>query len=234
MGLALVVVVIYVSAAIRLGQAAMPPIDTRTLSVLRAVHRTAASLEVIVALWLGWLAWRARGEQPDVARGVALALALTIALSVLGIAGGQTPPPAAALGNLLGGLALAAAFAWVLGRLGEPASQASVRFAQLGAALLAAQCLLGASLAILPGARASAALPAHGMLGIVLASAALWLALRSAPPARRAAGFALALLVPVAGFTALHFEHSSAAAFAHAAFASLLVIAAAHARFRTA
>ncbi|MBI1943652.1 MAG: hypothetical protein HYS35_08285 [Betaproteobacteria bacterium] len=228
------IVVLYASAAIRLGQTAAPPLDAGTLSALRAAHRAAASLEVIVALWLGWLAWRARREQPLLARGAWLVLALTAALSALGVAAGRTPPPAAALGNLLGGLALAAAFAWVLGRLRNRASPAGVGVARLGAPLLAAQCLLGAALSILPGASASAALPAHGMLGIVLASAAIWLALRSAPAVRRATGFALALLVPVAGFTALHFERSSAAAFAHAAAAALVVIAASYARFRPA
>ena len=47
-------------------------------------------------------------------------------------------------------------------------------------------------------------------------------------------GFALALLVPLAGFTALHFEHSAVAAFAHASVAALLIAAAAYTRFRPA
>ena len=51
---------------------------------------------------------------------------------------------------------------------------------------------------------------------------------------RKVLGFTLALLVPLAGFTALHFEHSAAAAFVHALAAALLIVAAAHTRLRPA
>jgi hypothetical protein len=72
------------------------------------------------------------------------------------------------------------------------------------------------------------------MLGILLACGAAWLARRIGHVHYRAAAFALALLVPLAGFTALHFEHSAAAAFAHAIVAVLLIAAAAHTRLRPA
>ncbi len=233
-GLALVIVVILLSAAIRLGQAAAPPLDAGMLLALRALHRTAASLEVLAAAWLAWFAWRARMERPMLARGVALAVALTLGLSVLGIVAGRTPPPAAAAGNLLGGLALAAVFAWTLGVLREPAARAAGSVAAFGVVLLAVQCLLGALLSIFPAAAAPLALPAHAMLGIVFASGAAWLALRIRHPRVRKAGFALAILVPVAGFTALHYEASATAAFAHAAAVALLVVAAAYTRLRPA
>ena len=96
-GLGLVLLVIVVSVAIRL--------EAGPLTALRGVHRAAASLEVLAMLALAWLAWRR----------ASLVIALTVFLSLLGIFAGQNPPPVAALGNLLGGLALAAAFAWVLG-----------------------------------------------------------------------------------------------------------------------
>jgi hypothetical protein len=72
------------------------------------------------------------------------------------------------------------------------------------------------------------------MLGILLACGAVWLAREIGSTRQRAAGFALALVVPVAGFTALHFEHSPAAAFAHATAAALLIVAAAYTRLRPA
>lgn len=233
--LGLVLVVVVVSVAIRLGQAATPSLAAGELLALRAVHRTAASLEVLAMLWLAGLAWRARFERPAFARGAALAGALTLALSVLGIAAGQNPPAAAALGNLLGGLGLAAVFAWLIGDLRPSAATAPALAVRLGGAMLAVQCLLGAGLSLYGPALASQAmLPAHAMIGVVLAAGAAWLAPRGGPPVARAAGVALALAVPVAGFTALQYEFSPAAAFAHAAAAALLVIAAACARPRIA
>jgi heme A synthase len=232
-GLALVLAVVLLSAAIRLGQTAAPPLSDGILLILRGFHRTAASLEVLVAAWLSWFAWRIRSERPALARGIALAAGLTIALSVLGIVAGRTPPPAAAMGNLLGGLALAAVFAWLLAESRSPGAQAAGRAAWIWILLIAAQCVLGARLAVFSGAGSSAALPAHAMLGILLAAGGVWLAQHSAHLPRRWAGTALALLVPIAGFTALHYEDSSSAAFAHAAAAAVLIAVAAYTRLRS-
>ena len=232
--LALVFAVVLLSAAIRLGQAAAPPISDAMLLLVRGLHRAAASLEVLAVAWLGWFAWRVRTERPGLARGVALAVAITVALSVLGIVAGRTPPPAAAAANLVGGLALAAVFAWILGSLRRSDGRAAAYVVGGGMALLAVQCLLGARLAVFPAAAASPALPAHAMLGIILACGAAWLARGIGSVRQRAAAFALALLVPLAGFTTLHFEHSAAAAFAHAIVAALLIVAAAYTRLRLA
>ena len=232
-GLALVFIVVLASAAIRLGQAA-PALDAGMLAAFRVLHRAAASLEVLAALWLGWFAWRRRAERPMLARGVALAVAVTIGLSILGIVAGREPPPTAAAGNLLGGLALAALFAWTAGLLRDPGVRAASLVAGFGAVLLAVQCLLGARLAVFPAAASSLALPAHGILGVVLASAAGGLALGIKRAPRRSVGVSLAILVPLAGFTTLQYETSAAAAFAHAALVALLVVAAAYFRLRPA
>lgn len=215
-GLGLVLVVIVLSVAIRLG--------AEPVSALRGLHRTAASLEVLAMLALAWLAWR---------RAV-LVIALTVFLSVLGIAAGQNPPPLAALGNLLGGLALAAAFAWALGRA-QP--RASGRWGRLGhavAALVAAQCVLGAWLALFAKPLESWALGAHTALGFALAAGALWLALRLERGARRCALFGIALAAPAAGIASAQFYQPLGASLAHAAAAALLVAAAAYAHARLA
>jgi hypothetical protein len=102
LGLALVLAVVIAAAGIRL-KTGIPG--------LRIVHRVAASLEVVVVLWLAWMAWR----RP----AVLLALVLTALLSVVGIIGGQEPPRAIAAVNLLGGLTLAAVFAWILAKKGS-------------------------------------------------------------------------------------------------------------------
>jgi hypothetical protein len=206
LGLALVLVVVLAAAGIRL-EIGLPG--------LRIVHRVAASLEVVVVLWLAWTQWR----RP----AVLVALGLTAFLSVIGIVGGQQPPPAIAGANLLGGLALAAVFAWLLAEKGSgPFSPKRVLTPLF--VLLAVQLGLGAWLAI--GGLYGAALPAHGVLAVVLTALLVWF-LRS-----KALLVALALAAPLAGFTALHYEYSVGAALAHAAAVALLVVTLAYAASR--
>jgi hypothetical protein len=195
LGLALVLLVVVAAAGIRLGTG---------IPGLRIVHRVAASLEVAVVLWLAWMAWRRPAVQ--------LALALTALLSVVGIVGGQQPPPALAAVNLLGGLALAALFAWLLRHEGSDAFLLAVL------ALLAVQLALGAWLSIVD--RAGAALPAHGLIAIVLSALLAWLARAKPLP------LALAIAAPLAGFSALHYEYSARAALVHAIAAAALLAAA--------
>ncbi|HEX6528215.1 MAG TPA: hypothetical protein VF004_00255 [Burkholderiales bacterium] len=215
LGLALVFLVVVAAAGIRL--------DTG-IPGLRIVHRIAASLEVVVVLWLAWMAWRRPAVQ--------LALGLTAVLSVVGIVGGQQPPAALVAVNLFGGLALAGVFAWILGKSGsEPdfrqrAAEGNRALTPIFLFLLALQVALGAWLTIVEVY--SAALPAHGMLAIVLSALLVW----------RAWGnrllVALALAAPLAGFSALHYEYSPLAALLHAAAAAALLAAATHAAGRRA
>lgn len=232
LGLGLLLAVVVAAAGIRLG--------TGT-GALRVVHRAAASLEVIVVLWLGWMAWRARATRPAVFRASLLAIGLTALLSVIGIATGQNPPAAWAAANLLGGLALAAVFAWLLGRLragkmgtdpifrrsAQPAGKWGLSPFFLIGVLLAVQLFLGARLSIVD--RFAAALPVHGLLALALSALLAWVALARVRSAAGKLLFALALAAPIAGFTSLHYDHSAAAALAHAAAAALLLASAAYA-----
>lgn len=214
LALGLVLVVLFASAAIRLG--------LQPLGVLRGIHRTAASLEVLAMLALLWLAWRQTLP----------AAVLTVFLSVLGIAAGQEPPPAAATGNLLGGLALAAAFAWMLGRraaLGYRGWQVHA-----AAALVALQCALGAWIALFAEELWSLPLLLHAVLGGALAAALAWLALRLQRAGARLALLGIALAAPAAGFASALFGQPPVASLAHAAAAALLVAAAAYAHARLA
>ena len=221
LGLGLLLVVVVAAAGIRLEIAP---------GVLRLIHRAAASLEVIVVLWLGWMAWRARASRPGVWRASLVAIGLTAFLAAVGIAAGQNPPPAAA--NLLGGLALAAVFAWLLGRINEGSRAIGLVLAFIVGVLLAIQLLLGARLAIVE--RFAVALPVHGLLAMVLAALLAWLGLARVPGRAGKALFALALAAPVAGFTALHYEWSAGAALAHAAAAALLLASTSYALGRVA
>lgn len=215
-GLGLVLVVIVLSVAIRL--------DAEPLFALRGVHRAAASLEVLAMLALAWLAWRR----------ALLVVALTVFLSVLGIAAGQKPPPAAALGNLLGGLALGAAFAWVLGRAHGRAARRAGRVGGVVAALFVVQSLLGAWLSLFAKEIWTWGLLAHAALGFALAAGAAWLALRLERASQRFALLGLALAAPAAGTVSVLLEQPLAASLAHAAAAALLVAAAAYAHARLA
>lgn len=215
--LVLVLVVLVASGLIRLGGDAL---QDEFLAFTRGVHRVSASIATLLVLAIGWLAWRA-GR-----RGLAAALvALTAALSILGAATGVSPPPAAAAGNLLGGLALAGLLAWLLGRL-ERRGGTPLAHAVLGLAAL--QVALGAWISIFAGGPWTVALIAHATLGLALGAAAAWSALR----ARSLALLALAFVVPLAGFAAALLGRPLAASLAHAAAAALLVCALAYAHAR--
>ncbi len=220
-GLILVFTVIVFSVAIRLGAQSA---SAGLMLAMRGVHRVSASAEVLAAIALVWLAWR---------RSLAVAV-LTIFLSVLGILAGQKPPPLAALGNLLGGLALAAAFAWMLGRAHGRAPQGRGLLGHAAAALVALQCTLGAWLSIFAEELWSLALLAHALIGLTLAAGAAWLALRLARARQRFALLGAALAAPAAGAASALFGQPLAASLAHAAAGALLVAAAAYAHARLA
>lgn len=214
--LALVVVVLFASAVIRMAADELGA----ALAVVRGVHRVAASTAALTILGAGWQLWRA-GR-----RAMATALiALMLALSALGAATGTEPPPPAAAGNLLGGLLLAALLAWLLGRErrkgGEPLLHAV-------AALTAVQAALGAWNSVFEEETWTLALLGHATLGLALAGCIAWLALR----ARAWALFAIACAAPLAGLVSGLLDAPLGPALAHAAAAALLVAAAAHAHAR--
>ena len=226
LGLSLVLLVLFASAAIRLGAEAF---EARTLFALRAGHRVSASLEVLAMLALGWIAWRSRARDRALAVGAGIAAALTVFLSVLGILAGKNPAPAAALGNLLGGLALAAAFAWIAGRSRGQGSTVRKALPATAAVLVAVQCVLGAWIAIFAEELWTAPLFFHALLGLAIAGVAAWLALRRDRAASRFALLGLALATPAAGFVSALFGQPLAAQLAHAVAAALVVAAGAYA-----
>jgi hypothetical protein len=212
-GLALVLVVVLAAASLRLAGSD---------ALVRAAHRVAASLEVIVAAWLAWLAWRARRVDP----ALGLVLALTVALSLLGIAGGRNPSELQAMGNLLGGLALAAAFAWLFGRTLPDERRVGPALVLTFGVLMVLQALIGARLSIYARYELPA-LPAHALLGIALTAFVGWLGLARIGGLRGKLVFALTLVTLVAGFSALQYERSATAALVHAGIVALLVVVAA-------
>lgn len=221
--LALVLAVVFASAALRQGAEVLSP---QAIAALRIAHRSAASLEVLVLIALAWTAWRSPA--------VLAAAALTVMLSVVGIAAGRNPPPAAALANILGGLALAACFAWLLGSASRtPAKGRRGRYGRLGA-LLAAQCALGAVLSVYVKEAFSLVGLVHALLGAALAAGAARLALRLDGAHLRFGLLGLALAVPATGFAAALFGLPFGATLAHAGAVALLLSIAAYAHAKRA
>ena len=215
LGAFLVLTVLAASAAIRLGGEEIGA----ALAYVRGAHRAAASLAALVVfvLWLRSLK-DGRFRAPAL-----LALTLTLVLSVVGWVTGTTPPPAAALFNQLGGVALAAILAWMHGRAGarSPDGQ-SLAAAALGFCGL--QAAFGGSLAVLVAEPALTLLLAHAAIGLAAAALVAALGWRYA---------AWAVLAPALGTAAVLLPPFAAQA-AHALAAALLVCAAAHAHARAA
>lgn len=209
-GLALVLVVIFASAAIRHASQELQSY----LPLVRGTHRVSASLATLLILAVGWLAWR--GGRRLLAAAL---VTLTAALSVLGAATGIAPPPWAQAGNLLGGLLLAALLAWLLGSRESPAPVW---------VFVALQACLGAWIAIFSEELWTPVLLLHVALGLALAAGAAWIAVRQ--------GLAwlalLAVTVPASGAAAALFGLPLGAMLAHSASVTLLVCGAAllHAR----
>ena len=215
LALASMLAVIAASAFIRLSSQPGPAVD-----IVRAAHRVSASLAGLLVLLLAAHAlWR------RVRVGAALAaFALTLFLAALGRAAGSAPPPPAALGNLAGGLALAALLAWLLGRA-RPALAAGARerrlaLAALGAAAL--QCAFGAWMTLFVARADSAPFAlAHAATGIATGALAAWLGVRLGRPLLALlAGLALA-----AGTATALLELPPAAALAHPFAVALLLCA---------
>jgi hypothetical protein len=234
--LLLVSVVVVVSAAIRLGIASPEPLPAGALLALRGAHRVSASLDALAVFALAWFAWRVRAARPSLARAAGFALVLTLGLSALGVAGGTEPGPRLALGNLLGGLALAASLAWALGAL-QRVDRAALPswLAGLALATAFAQCALGGWLAVVVTDLWSLPLAIHVVLGALLVLGALRIgAALGARGERRGALLLLlpALGTPAAGVLAALLDLPFSAALAHAAAAAALLIAFAYARAR--
>jgi hypothetical protein len=210
-----VLAVVAASAAIRTEELAA------AVPFARGAHRAAASLAALAVFALAWLGWR----QASIHRAVIGALALTIALSVIGVVTGTEPPRWAALANQAGGIALAALLAWIHGRTaaGDPSVRSGAPLAVAALAVAAAQSLGGALLVTLWPAAPALAYILHAAGGLV---AALLLAALGPRHALFAA------LAPLFGAAAAVAAIPGVAPVLHALAAAILLAAAAHAHGR--
>jgi hypothetical protein len=211
--LALVLVVIAASAAIRLSGQDLGA----WLPAVRLTHRLSASLATLLIVVSAVLAWR--GGR----RSLAVALVLVTAfLSVLGAATGVSPPAWAQAGNLLGGLLLAALLSALLAPKAPPRKTVWLAFA--------AQACLGAWIAIYAEELWTPVFLTHVVLGLAIAGLVAWLSIRNGLPA----AVLLALAVPASGAAAALFDLPLGAMLAHSASVALLVCTFAYLRARLA
>jgi len=187
-----------------------------TLTLVRGVHRVAATLMLVVVLGLAMLAL-ARPPRRWAAGRLALALlALALALSALGIITPGSRAAGVLLGNLLGGL-LMLGLSWRMATqfAGWPGSSSTLaRWALFGAGLWAAQAALGA----LSGSGQMDVAPvAHMALALLAGSAALGVGWAARVQGRRVEGEGLLVT------TGLQFVLAAAAAGSAAAPALVLL-----------
>ena len=214
-----------------------------SLDGTRLVHRGAAVLAALAAFGAVVLGFedRARGNRVL----VVLIAALVIGLTLVGRASARDPMIPVLLGNLLGGLALAALFAvlWERNRRSPPlaaASEGMIVLAALALAALGAQLVLGALTSVTQAAADCASgeckdptlgllMSAHGifagpaaMLALAL-SGALWWKARARSCGALLAALAVAQVALGSSLGAL--EMPLALAVAHNALANLLLVA---------
>jgi cytochrome c oxidase assembly protein subunit 15 len=222
----------------------------------RIVHRLAASAEALLAVMIAVVCWGARREWRGGAVTAAAIAALTVFLTVLGIATAEGQSPPVTLGNLLGGMALLGAF-WLL-RLQSrsnlpPGDSPALYWLGAGLLLFALQFALGGLVSAHGAAKACGTLPgcdgqwwpadssralhmAHRYGAAILLlywgvlAATLWR--RGSAAGRSAAAVTAMLLAQAAlGATVVAAGAAVAAAVAHNAWAALTVVAATSAAF---
>ncbi len=124
-----------------------PPAGARTAPAwAMPAHRAAAMLFSVGMLWLLWRAWRVRRDTPAMLRNAAIAFALMLVLTVLGLYTPMPRFPLVTLANVAGGMSLLALLGWICFRAaGRVAVTSPLRpWARGALVVVGAQIALGA------------------------------------------------------------------------------------------
>jgi hypothetical protein len=237
--LAFVLAVIAASAYIRLGSAQIPAASGASIEAARTVRQTAGAVVALGVLALAIAAPAVRATRAALGAAAAGALALTVMLSLVGLATGIEPPPAAAYANQFGGVLLAGLLGWLYGRAASRFDSAAPDRALARAALLFCllQAAFGGAIATLLRSAPAALLILHAATGLAAASCVAALALRFAGRDARWLGAVLAACaasVPLIGLVSALLAPSAALQVAHALAGAALLACAAHALGRLA
>jgi hypothetical protein len=224
--------VIAASASIRLGTRIDGDAARESTHAARLVRQSAGALTAlgVLSLAIGSFAVRAmRGMYAPWALG---ALALTAALSGVGLVAGREPPPAAAFANQFGGLLLAGILGWMLGLLrARPMGRRSgdpYRLACAALAIALAQAALGGAIATLLSDPPVIVLLLHAAAGLAAAACILAVAIGCGGVSGTLLAASSAAVLGIGVLSAIH-APSSALQVGHAFGGALLLTAAAYA-----
>jgi len=220
---ALTFIVIVASALIRhvhAGDTTAAAFPMLCVRIARIGHRISAAGVLTLVAGLNLVAWTQRPRWKTEGGLAAVALALTAALAVLGIATPNTPLPAVTLGNLLGGYLLFMTLAATAAVATGAPSPHGTRITRLA---LAAAGLVLFSAALAPWSDLARITAFHSAIGIAIAVVAGIIAWRLRTDSRRLAGSLalLAVATPLAGIMVALIP-STSAAIVHNACSALL------------
>ena len=226
--LLLVLAVIAASAYVRLGNAQVPAASESTIEAARSIRRGAGSLAAVGVAALALGAGIVRTNRGILGPAAAGALALTIALAVVGFATGIQPPRWAAYANQLGGVLLAGVLAWLSGRAGRhlSANAGDRRLAAAALVLCMLQVAFGGAIATSTRDPSAALLILHAVVGVAAACCAAALAVCLSGKNASALSLALAacvIAVPLIGLALTLASMSVAAQVAHAISGAVLL-----------
>lgn len=231
--LAFVLAVIGASAYIRLGGAQVPVASTDSIEAARAVRKSAGAVAALGVVGLAIAASAVHATRAALAAAAGGALAMTVTLSLVGVATGVEPPPAAAFANQFGGAVLAGLLGWLSGRAAARLDSTAADRALGTAALLfcVLQAAFGGAIATLLRDPPAALLILHAATGM---AAACCVAALVPGPGLRDARWLAALLavcavsVPLIGVASVLAGASAQLQVAHALAGATLLACSAH------
>jgi hypothetical protein len=235
--LAFVLAVIGASAYIRLGGAQVPAASIDSIDAARTVRKSAGAVAALGVVGLAIAASAVRATRPALGAVAGGALAMTVMLSLVGVATGVEPPRAAAFANQFGGAALAGLLGWLSGRaaarLDAPAADRALGTAALVFCVL--QAAFGGAIATLLRDPPAVLLIVHAATGMATACCVAGLVLG---PGLRDAHWLAALLalcavsVPLIGVVSTLVGPAAPLQVAHTLGGATLLACAAHAAGR--
>ena len=176
--LAFVLAVIAASAHVRLGSDPARAASAASIDAARDVRKGAGAVAAIGVMALAVAAPVVGATRAALGAAALAALAMTVVLSLVGLATGIGPPPWAAYTNQLGGVLLAGVLGWLFGRASarlEPAAQ-SRQLAGIALLFCVLQAAFGGALATLLRDSPVLLLVLHAATGLAVMCFALALA----------------------------------------------------------
>ena len=233
--LAFVLAVIAASAHVRIGSDPARAAPAESIDAARDVRKGAGAVAAIGVIALAVAAPVVGATRAALGVAAVVALAMTVMLSLVGLATGIGPPPWAAYLNQLGGVLLAGVLGWLFGRASaplEPFAQ-SRKLARLALLFGVLQAAFGGALATLLRDPPVLILVLHAATGLAVMCSALALAVALGRPQGTLIA-ACAVGVPLIGAASTLAASSTPLQVAHSLGGAMLLACVTHALGRLA